>query len=374
MPMDELMKILVVTLTGMSVDAFEAQANDWLGAARDQRWKKLYTELTYQPMLEVLKHMRSSGYKTYIVTGGGQDFVRMYAERVYGVPPEHVVGTAGGTSFGYDKSGRPFLTKDPKLLLNDNNAGKPEGIHLMIGGNLKPLSAIRRETARCWNTPRRATLRDTKQERPRLWFVLALLLSCLVAIPARSSGPRRIQKTTSGLVCGPTNAFRQPLAPDKSLDVDFHERFDEGWTNLYEYFFQGRVAFRLPPWFTLIPIYRYQRFPGNPSIASENRGQLNLTLSTSRGPWRYNLRTLLGGRFPDDRAASARLRFRPGVGYTLPLLVTRVLVVSNEFFIVPGYNRFRQRRQCATPKSALRWKSRTAKSSSFIPTTVATTT
>jgi hypothetical protein len=130
MPMDELMKILVVTLTGMSVDAFEAQANDWLGAARDQRWKKLYTELTYQPMLEVLKHMRSSGYKTYIVTGGGQDFVRMYAERVYGVPPEHVVGTAGCTSFGYDKSGRPFLTKDPKLLLNDNNAGKPEGIHL----------------------------------------------------------------------------------------------------------------------------------------------------------------------------------------------------------------------------------------------------
>jgi hypothetical protein len=61
-----------------------------------------------------------------------------------------------------------------------------------------------------------------------------------------------------------------PLAPDKSLDVEFHERFDEGWTNLYEYFLQGRVAFRLPPWFTLIPIYRYQRFPGNPSIASEN--------------------------------------------------------------------------------------------------------
>jgi phosphoglycolate phosphatase-like HAD superfamily hydrolase len=133
LPMDELMKILVATLTGMSVDDFAAQANDWLGTARDPRWKKLYTELTYQPMLEVLKHMRSSGYKTYIVTGGGQDFVRMYSEKVYGIPPEQVVGTAGSTSFGYDKSGKPFLTKDPKLLLNDDNAGKPEGIHLMIG-------------------------------------------------------------------------------------------------------------------------------------------------------------------------------------------------------------------------------------------------
>jgi phosphoglycolate phosphatase-like HAD superfamily hydrolase len=154
LPMDQLMKILAVTLTGMSVDAFEAQANEWLGSARDPRWKKLYMELTYQPMLEVLKHLRSSDYKTYIVTGGGQDFVRTYAERVYGIPPEQVVGTMGGTTFGYDKSGKPFLTKDPKLLLNDNNAGKPEGIHLMIGGSLMWLSATRREIGRCWNTPR----------------------------------------------------------------------------------------------------------------------------------------------------------------------------------------------------------------------------
>ena len=84
-------------------------------------------------MLEVLKYLRANGYKTYIVTGGGQDFVRVYSERVYGIPPEQVVGTAGGTKYGYDKDGKPFLTKEPKLLLNDNNAGKPEGIHLMIG-------------------------------------------------------------------------------------------------------------------------------------------------------------------------------------------------------------------------------------------------
>ena len=71
--------------------------------------------------------------KTYIVTGGGQDFVRVYAEQVYGIPPEQVVGTAGGTKYGHRKDGKPFLTKEPKLILNDNNAGKPEGIHLMIG-------------------------------------------------------------------------------------------------------------------------------------------------------------------------------------------------------------------------------------------------
>ncbi len=80
-----------------------------------------------------MQYLRANGFKTFIVTGGGQDFVRVYSERVYGIPPEQVVGTAGGTTFAYDKEGKPFLTKDPKLLLNDNFEGKPEGIHLMIG-------------------------------------------------------------------------------------------------------------------------------------------------------------------------------------------------------------------------------------------------
>jgi phosphoglycolate phosphatase-like HAD superfamily hydrolase len=129
----ELEKILVATLTGMSVDAFEAQANQWLTGARHARWDRPYTELVYQPMLELLSYLRDNGYRTYIVTGGGQDFVRVYAQRVYSIPPEQVVGTMGGTKFGYDGDGKPFLTKEPKLLLNDDNAGKPEGIHLMIG-------------------------------------------------------------------------------------------------------------------------------------------------------------------------------------------------------------------------------------------------
>ena len=117
----------------MSVDAFQAEVTKWIKQARDPRWKRPYTDLTYLPMIEVMKYLRANGYKTYIVTGGGQDFVRVYSEQVYDIPPEQVVGTAGGTKFSYKPDGRPFLTKEPKLLLNDDNAGKPEGIHLMIG-------------------------------------------------------------------------------------------------------------------------------------------------------------------------------------------------------------------------------------------------
>jgi len=133
LPMADLVKILAATLTGMSVDEFQTEVKTWLAKARDPRWKRPYTELTYLPMIELLKYLRANGFKTYIVTGGGQDFVRVYAEQVYGIPPEQVVGTAGGTKYGYRKDGKPFLTKEPKLLLNDDNAGKPEGIHLMIG-------------------------------------------------------------------------------------------------------------------------------------------------------------------------------------------------------------------------------------------------
>jgi phosphoglycolate phosphatase-like HAD superfamily hydrolase len=131
--MTQLEKILAATLTGMSVEDFKAEVQKWIAEAKDPRWKRSYTELTYQPMQELLRYLRANGYKTYIVTGGGQDFVRVYAEQTYGISPEQIVGSMGGTKYGYDKNGRPFLTKEPKMLLNDNNAGKPEGIHLMIG-------------------------------------------------------------------------------------------------------------------------------------------------------------------------------------------------------------------------------------------------
>ncbi len=133
LPKEDLEKLLMETLTGMSVDDFRASATKWMAEAKDRRWKRPYNDLTYLPMQEVMQYLRANGYKTYIVTGGGQDFVRSYAEKTYGVPPEQVIGSALGTSYGYDKAGKPFLTRDPKLLINDNDAGKPESINLMIG-------------------------------------------------------------------------------------------------------------------------------------------------------------------------------------------------------------------------------------------------
>src|SRR5213080_4506320 len=97
--MRDLEKILAATLTGMSVEEFNTEAKKWMETAKHHRWNRPYTELVYQPMLEVLRYLRDNAYKTYIVTGGGQDFVRVYAEKVYGIPPEQVVGTAGGTKY-----------------------------------------------------------------------------------------------------------------------------------------------------------------------------------------------------------------------------------------------------------------------------------
>jgi phosphoglycolate phosphatase-like HAD superfamily hydrolase len=163
--MRDLEKILAATLTGMSVEEFNAEAKMWIETAKHPRWNRVYTELVYQPMLEVLSYLRDNTYKTYIVTGGGQDFVRVYADKVYGIPPEQVVGTAGGTKFAYASDGKPYLTKKPKLILNDNNAGKPEGIHLMIGRRPTRHSATPLATGRCWSGPALARARVS-----RCWF------------------------------------------------------------------------------------------------------------------------------------------------------------------------------------------------------------
>jgi phosphoserine phosphatase len=138
--MPDLEKLLAATLTGMSVEDFQAQVQAWLESAKDPRWQQPYTNLTYQPMQEVMDYLRANSFQTWIVTGGGQDFVRVYAEQTYGVPPEQVVGTAGAVKYGYDANGKPMLTKEPKLILNDDKAGKPEGIHLMIGR--RPVAAF----------------------------------------------------------------------------------------------------------------------------------------------------------------------------------------------------------------------------------------
>jgi phosphoglycolate phosphatase-like HAD superfamily hydrolase len=131
--LDELLSVVGATLTGMDVETYRDEVAAWLKDARDPRWKRPFTELVYQPQIELLKYLRANGYRTYIVTGGGQDFVRAYSERVYDIPVEQVVGTMFDLSFKPGADGKPVLKREPKLLLNDDKGGKPEGIHLVIG-------------------------------------------------------------------------------------------------------------------------------------------------------------------------------------------------------------------------------------------------
>ncbi len=175
-------------------------------------------------------------------------------------------------------------------------------------------------------------------------IISVLTVCCFLAVSARAQQQQKPEDPEDEKRIGLwlDQGLSTRLSANRSLDMEFHERFDEGVSNVLEYFVQSGVSFRLRRWLTLIPIYRYQRFPSNPNITYENRLQLNLTLSASRGPWRPILRTLIEGRFPDTRSASARLRFRPGIEYTLPIRSARrpVLVINNEFFIVPWYNPF----------------------------------
>ena len=126
-------KIIFATHTGMTVEQFNAIAKDWIAKARNPRWKRPYTDLVYQPMREVLDYLRANGFKTYIVTGGGLDFVRSYAEQTYGIPPEQIIGSALETDYTYNKEGQGILMRPPKVLLNNNFSGKPEDIYLFTG-------------------------------------------------------------------------------------------------------------------------------------------------------------------------------------------------------------------------------------------------
>jgi phosphoglycolate phosphatase-like HAD superfamily hydrolase len=126
-------KIVAETHSGMSVDSFHTIVTDWLAKTKDERYKRLHTDLVYQPMIELMTYLRANLYKTYIVTGGGQEFVRAFAERIYGVPPEQVIGTAERTKYEYGSDGRPVLIKLPAVEFIDDKAGKPEAINLIIG-------------------------------------------------------------------------------------------------------------------------------------------------------------------------------------------------------------------------------------------------
>ena len=140
----DLEAIVFATHTGMDVEAFTKIASDWAAKAQDHRWHRPYTQLVYQPMLELLRFLRANGYRTYIVTGGGQDFVRSYAQAVYGVGPSEVIGSTLDIKYGYDAKGQGVLMREPKLELNNNNSGKPEDIYLFTGQ--RPLAAFGNST------------------------------------------------------------------------------------------------------------------------------------------------------------------------------------------------------------------------------------
>jgi hypothetical protein len=134
-----LVELLMVTHAGMTTDEFSKIATDWLATARHPRFKRPYTELVYQPMLELLAYLRANGFKTFIVSGGGVEFMRPWTERVYGIPPEQVVGSSIKTRFEM-RDGRPELFRLPEMNFVDDKVGKPVGINQHIGR--RPIAAF----------------------------------------------------------------------------------------------------------------------------------------------------------------------------------------------------------------------------------------
>lgn len=132
-------ELMAITHAGMSTDEFAVIVSDWIATARHPKTGRLYTEMVYQPMLELLAYLRENGFKTFIVSGGGIEFMRPWAERVYGIPPEQVIGSTGGLKFEM-RDGVPLIMKTPDLVLNDDKEGKPVGIQRHIGR--RPIAAF----------------------------------------------------------------------------------------------------------------------------------------------------------------------------------------------------------------------------------------
>jgi haloacid dehalogenase-like hydrolase len=127
-----LMELLAATHTGMTTEEFTETVKDWIATARHPRTGKLYTEMVYQPMIELLAYLRANGFKTLVVSGGGIEFMRPWTEGVYDIPPEQVVGSSGKLKYEL-RDGKPVLMKLPQVNLIDDKEGKPVGIQTHIG-------------------------------------------------------------------------------------------------------------------------------------------------------------------------------------------------------------------------------------------------
>ena len=134
-----ILDIVMATHAGMTTDEFEKIVKDWIATARHPQTKRLYTEMVYQPMLELLAYLRANGFKTFIVSGGGIEFMRPWAEKVYGVPPEQVVGSSIKTKYEV-RDGKPVLVRLPELNFMNDKDGKPVGINSHIGR--RPIAAF----------------------------------------------------------------------------------------------------------------------------------------------------------------------------------------------------------------------------------------
>jgi phosphoglycolate phosphatase-like HAD superfamily hydrolase len=129
----ELGELIMATHTGITTDEFSKSVAEWLATANHPRFKRPYTELVYQPMLELLTFLRQNGFKTFIVSGGTVEFMRVFSEKVYGIPPEQVVGTSFLTKFQMNTAGTPVLMRQAKIDFIDDGPGKPVGIQKFIG-------------------------------------------------------------------------------------------------------------------------------------------------------------------------------------------------------------------------------------------------
>jgi phosphoglycolate phosphatase-like HAD superfamily hydrolase len=127
-----LIEIVMATHAGMTTGEFEKMVKDWIATAKHPTTKRPFTEMVYQPMLELLAYLRANGFKTFIVSGGGIEFMRAWAEKVYGIPPEQIVGSSGKTKFEM-RDGQPVLVKLPEINFIDDKEGKPVGINQHIG-------------------------------------------------------------------------------------------------------------------------------------------------------------------------------------------------------------------------------------------------
>ena len=134
-----LVGMLMATHSGMTTEEFEKSVSDWLAIAKHPKTGKPFTEMVYQPMLELLAYLRANGFKTFIVSGGGIEFMRPWTEKVYGIPPEQVVGSSGGLQYEL-REGTPVIVKVPELVHNDDKEGKPVGIQRHIGR--RPIAAF----------------------------------------------------------------------------------------------------------------------------------------------------------------------------------------------------------------------------------------